>query len=135
MAIKKPIAILDEIEKAYEGYADFAVSELKQVEMLRTKLQEAKDPMILAYRENPYTIKLFKHCASLYKQAKLALANDDGKLSSDERSKLHISSIWARWFMLTLGGSPAAIEGQVQEEIMRFAVSIGVDPEMEEGKA
>lgn len=118
--------VLKQIEDEYAPYSEYAVSELKKVEALRADWERTKDPEWLAFRENPKTQKLFQHCANMYRQVKLQMANDDGSMTQDMRIRLHISSLWSAWFMQTLGGSPESVKKQVEQEIVRFAEVAGV---------
>lgn len=124
--MSKHLDILEKIKEEYAPYEEFAVSELQKVDQLRNDWEKAKDPEWLAFRENPKTQALFKHCANVYKSGRLQLANDDGSLTQEQRMKLHISGLWAQWFMKSLGGSPETVRKSVEEEITRFAQAAGI---------
>lgn len=118
--------ILEKIRKEYEPYSEFAVSELQKVDKLREDWEKTKDLEWIAFRDNPKTHALVKHCASVYRNTKMQLANDDGKMTQDERMRLHISSLWALWFIRSLGGRPQDVQREVEAEITRFAEVAGI---------
>lgn len=118
--------VLEKIRAEYEPYSEFSVSELQKVDSLREQWEKTKDPEWIAFRENPKTQALFRHAAAVYRNVKFQLANDDGKMSQDERMRLHVSSLWAAWFMRALGGRPEAVQKQIEEEIVRFAEAAGI---------
>lgn len=118
--------ILDRIRAEYEPYAEVAISELKTADKLREEWERSQDPEWIAFRENPKTIALYKHASNVYKNVRLSLANDDGTMKQEERMKLHISSLWASWFMRSLGGDPAKVRKEVEREILKFAEAAGV---------
>lgn len=119
--------VIDRIKKQYEPYEEFAVSELQKADQLREDWEKAKDPEWLAFRENPKTKALYRHAANVYKTGKIQLANDDGTMPQEQRLKLHISGLWAQWFMRALGGTPEQVRKDVEEEITRFAKAAGVE--------
>lgn len=125
--MKNPIDTLEKIRQEYAPYDEIAVSELQKVDQLRKEWEDAKDPAWIAFRENPKTQALFKHAATIYKNGRLQLSNDDGTMDRDQRMKLYISGLWAKWFMQALGGSPESVQKSVEEEITRFAHAAGVD--------
>lgn len=118
--------ILEKIRSEYDGYEEFSVSELQKVDRLREAWENSKDPEWVAFRENPKTQALYRHCVNVYRGAKITLANDDGKMPSDDRMRLHISTLWAMWFMRSLGGKPEDVQKEVEQEILRFAQAAGV---------
>lgn len=124
--MSNPLEILEKIREEYSPYAEFAISELEKVDALRKEWERTKDPEWAAFRDNPKTQALFKHAANIYRNVKMQLANDDGQMKQEERMKLHISGLWARWFIQALGGRPEDMQKQVEEEITRFADVAGI---------
>lgn len=125
MSAKIP-TYLEELRKAYQPYADFAGAELAKIESLAEQWEQTQDPVWLAFRDNPITKRLLKNALGTYKASKRTLANDDGKLEKDERLKLHLSAMWAAWYMKALGGNPEVIKEQVEAEIETFAGAMGI---------
>lgn len=117
---------LQRLRAEYEPYADWVGAELGQIEALETALEKSKDPAWIAFRENPVTQKLMKHCLTVYSSCKSTLANDDGKLTQEERMRLHVSSLWAVWFLKSVGGDPNKARQDVEAQIQSFAESAGV---------
>jgi hypothetical protein len=117
---------LDKLMKAYEPYADFAGSEIEKIDTLSKRLAEMKDPEWISFREHPIAIRLYKHAANVYKASCMAMQNDDGSLSKEDRIKLHMSKLWAMWYIRSLGGDPKKIKNEVEKEIERFAESAGI---------
>lgn len=111
---------LQKLKDAYEPYDAWVGAELGKIEALERELEQAKDPVFIAFRENPITRKLFDSAYKSYRSSRSVLANDDGKLSSEERMKLHIGTLWAMWYMRALGGDPKKAQQKVEAEIQSF---------------
>jgi hypothetical protein len=119
--------ILDRLQAEYEPFSSVAGAELAQIDALREEMEKGKDPLYTSFRSHPLVIKLFKSAASTYKQAKMQMANDTGSLSQEERIRLHISTLWAQWYMQALGGDPQMIKEQTERDIENFARGAGID--------
>jgi len=118
--------LLEELKKSYEPYAELAISELKHVDDLRLTWQKTNDPEWIAFRDNPKTRELFKAAARTYEALYKQLANDDGELTQVERKAIKVGKDWSLWFMRALGGEPAKIRKQVEQEIKKFAEGAGI---------
>lgn len=94
---------------------------------MQARLEKLDDPVWKAFRENPITQDMFKHCARAYRGIKLSLANDDGALTQDERGKMQVGARWAMWFMQALGGDPDRVRAETEAEIERFAIGAGME--------
>ena len=119
--------LLKELRELYEPFSDFFGGELTRVEGLITRYEKSKDPVFQSFREHPVTRKYFKHCARVYSNSKMQLANDDGTLSKEDRIRLHVSSLWALAWIKYVGGDPAKMQEEIEAEIERIAVSAGID--------
>lgn len=124
--MSKHTEYLEELKQVYEPYAEFAGNELAQIDVLSSELERLRDPAWQAFRENPITQKMYKHCISAYKACYNQLANDDGTLSQIERSKLDVGKRWSLWFLKSLGGNPDALKKQVENEIEKLADAAGI---------
>ena len=118
--------ILDELIKSYEPYAELAVSEMKHVDNLRKTWEQTKDPEWLSFRDNPKTQDLFKAAARTYQALYKQMADDDGKLTQEERGKMSVGKQWALFYIRALGGDPAKIRREVEKEIQKFAKGAGI---------
>lgn len=117
---------LKRLRKEYEPYADWVGTELGQIEAFEVALEKTQDPAWVAFRENPITQKLVKHCQSVYSSCKSTMANDDGRLSQEERMRMHVSSLWALWMLKSVGGDPKKVQQDVEAQIQAFAESAGI---------
>lgn len=118
---------LQKLRDAYEPYEAWVGAELGKIEALQNALEKSRDPALKAFRENPVTQDLFKSAYKSYRSSKSILANDDGRLSQEERAKLHIGTLWASWYMRALGGDPKKVQQEVEKEIQSFAEAAGVE--------
>lgn len=118
--------ILKELQESYSPYAELAVSELAHVDQLRKTWEQTKDPEWLAFRDNPKTQALFKAAARTYQALYKQMADDDGKLTQEERGKMSVGKQWALFYIRALGGDPTKIRREVEQEIEKFAKGAGI---------
>ena len=126
MSETKSKEYLDELSKIYSQYPEIAGAELEKIDILTRRMDELKDPEWIAFRENEVTLRLYRHSVAVYKASCRAMQSDDGSLSREDRIKLHMSRLWAIWFIKSLGGDPKKIKDEVEREIERFAESAGI---------
>lgn len=124
--MNKSETYLEKLREAYEAYPEIAGSELAKIDSLADEMSRLKDPVWKAFKDNPITQRLFKQAVNTYRSCKMNLANDDGSLPSQERAKLHMSSLWALWYIKALGGDPELLRQNIEAEIERFAMGAGI---------
>lgn len=119
--------ILQALRKSYEPYEEIAVSEIAKVDNLRATWEKTKDPEWLAFRDNPKTQQLFRASVNSYKSLYKQMANDDGTLTAMERKAMDVGKKWALWWIRALGGDPVKVKREIEKEISKFAVDIGIE--------
>lgn len=117
---------IEELREIYSIYPELAGGELSYLDKLEESLEKNVDVDFVAFRENPFTLKLARHAVSIYRSCSKLLSDDDGSLSSEARLRLHTSRLWAQWYMKALGRDPKKEKKALEKEIEDFAKSSGL---------
>ena len=117
---------LDSLRKVYEPHSEWAVSELAAIDQFERELEQTNDPSLKAFRENPITIKLANHAATIYKKAVRDLSEDDGTMTQLERARLDVAKKWALWYLKALGNDPDETRRKIEREIESMAAAAGI---------
>lgn len=117
---------IEELREIYSAYPELSGGELSYLDKLEENLDKSVDGDFVAFRENPFTIKLAKHAVSVYRSCSKILSDDDGSLTSEARLRLHTSRLWAQWYIKALGRDPKKEKKALQKEIEDFAKISGL---------